>query len=218
MPQIKKATAPPPPKNSGRVGASKGFKSQQKKDPAARKRPIEALIYGEELLNPDIKRAKEIVVCFYPFTKNNYRISTDGKFIIERIDTDENFLQSEDENLEGVFAGIKWNLFYFPQPINDFTAPENVGEFKNISYEIKLGCHCFTDFISVKNIEDKVVTLIREEYLKAKQEKLDKIKEQELKYEEDLKKLEEEEEKEDEQEREQILSGEESDGTNDSTG
>lgn len=204
MPQMKKATAPPPPpkssRNSGKVGAAKGFKSQQKKDPSLRRRPIEANIYGDEILKPIINKEREIVICFYPFTKNNYRISTEGKFIIERVETDEDFLKHEGfDDVEGVFKGYRWNLFYFPAGITDFTAPTDLNEFKNLEYNLDLAlCVVFKGYISVKNLADKVIALVREEYFQAKQLKLEELREQERKYQEDLDKLEAEKELEEE--------------------
>lgn len=189
MPIIKKSTTPPPaPKtkksrNSGAVGAAGGFKSQQKKDPAARRRPIESLIYGEEILRPLIKREKEIVVSFYPFTQNELRISTEGKFIIERftyyiVDSVEEGLLPMEELVKRS-SESHWNLYYFIEPIIDFVAPSDMDKFKEVTYNIDLSkCEVFKDFSNSKDLEDKVVAIVREEYFQARQIKLEELKEE----------------------------------------
>lgn len=190
MPVIKKSTAPPPepPKkrNSGIAGAKGEYKSKIKKDPAARRRPILSPIYGEEVLEPLIKKEKEIVVCFYPFTKNDLRISTDGKFIIEK-------------NLSKQIPEMRWNLYYFPEPISDFTPPDEIPKFQETIYEIDLvKCVRFDDISELKNLEDKVIEIVRAEYFNNRQEKLEELKEQDRIFKEELERLRELEESENE--------------------
>lgn len=197
MPQMKKMVTPPPPeppkrKSSGIVGRT-GFQSQIKKDPAARKRPILSAIYGEEVLKPLINKEKEIVVAFHPFTKNNLRISTDGKFIIERFSVEETHTSPDGESL--LIPASHWNLFYFKESIKDFTPPNSLEEFKGIEYSINVEeCERFNDFSAALDLTNKIVELVRAEYFEEKQKKKDELLEQEKKLREDEEKLKEEEE------------------------
>lgn len=201
MPTIKKVSAPPPPKAKARtsatVGAQKGFKSQQKKDPAARKRPITADIYGEEVLQPLIKKEKEIVICFYPFTKNDLRISTEGKFAIEQFKawdaTMEELETLPKEELVQRNHETHWNLYYFPEPITDFVAPTEMEKFKEIDYLIDLTlCESFRDFADIKELENKVVALVRAEFFADRQKKLEDLEEQDRLFAEDQARIEKE--------------------------
>lgn len=179
MPIMKKMSSPPPepPKrvrNSGIAGRT-GYKSQVKKDPAARKRPITSDIYGEELLKP-FKKEKEIVVCFHPFTKNNLRISMDGRFIIERFSVEE--LETLDDGQQILHPASHWNLFYYKEPLSNFIAPA-LEEFPNFIYEIEeINCDKFTDFNSVSDLSNKVIELVKAEYFEQKQQKILDLQEQ----------------------------------------
>lgn len=205
MPIMKKMATPPPepPKQkikAANVATTTKYKSQVKKDPSLRRRPIETSIYGEDVLKPLINKEKEIVVCFWPFTKNEYRISTEGKFIIERFIVEEFELVEDEEPIRN--PSYHWNLYYFPEPINDFVPPEDIKEFRNISYEIKSNNISCLDIISLDELKDKVINFVRQEFLEARQKKLEDLREQDKKYKEDLEELENENE----------LSSENSDG------
>lgn len=199
MPVIKKSAAPPPvvKKNSGRVGAQGGFQSKVKKDPSLRKRPILSPIYGEEILEPLIKKAKEIVVCFHPFTKNNYRISTEGKFIIERFLVQEVVTNEDGQQVLDIVN--HWNLFYFENPLTDFDPPTEYSEFKEITYDIDENiCERFDDFSNLKDLENKVIALVRAEFFKDRQNKLEELKENDKIFQAELERLKELEESENE--------------------
>jgi hypothetical protein len=211
MPQMKKATGPPPVMNkrtSSTVAKTSGYQSQVKKHPSERKRPVEASIYGEEIFQPNIKREKEIVICFHPFTENNLRISTEGKFIIEKIEfkvpippeiPEEPILIEVSEVEESFREETHWNLYYFPTPISDFKPPEKVEEFCKVSYLINQeACEIFLDFSDLKPLEDKVVALVRDEFLYARLVKIAEMKQADLqeKIEKEAKEKKEEEERE----------------------
>lgn len=198
MPIIKKAPIPTTPsKNSGNVGKAKGFNSQKIKPAHSRKRPIEGLIYGEELFESTIKKEKSIVVGFHPFTENELRISKDGKFIIERFEfkveipeMTENGLFVEAESFE---MEDHWNLYYFQTPLSDFD-PE-----KHKTYAINESlCSKFCDFSSVDDLAAKVIALVREEFLKERQETLEEARKEDKRLQEEKDKLEELEEQENE--------------------
>jgi hypothetical protein len=191
MPMFHKQ-APPPPKgkNSGKVGK---FKSQVKKPSFARRRPIESLIYGEELFQSNIKKEKEIVIGFYPFTANNLRISKDGKFVIERV--------SQVDNQDDPFW---WNLYYCEPPISNFT-PDKIEIQSPDDPNLKIlvdptyildesSCIKFPDFRSVKDLADKVISLVRAEFLADRQRTLEEVREQDRKEQEEKDRLEKEQE------------------------
>jgi len=201
MPIMKKATAPPPTKVKSRTPTAGVFKSSIKKDPSMRRRPIESLVYGDEIWEPQIRKEKEIVVCFYPFTENNLRISTCGKFIIEKfnvydVDSVEQGLLLAPEDLPKHCSWeVHWNLFYFRDPIADFKPPELVEQFSSIKYVVNQeNCETFNDFNTVEVLANKVIELVKLEFLQDRQEKLVRIKEndEELRKQKELEESEEE--------------------------
>lgn len=173
MPQFTKA---PIPQSSGKAK----FKSQQKKPAALRKRPIEGLIYGEELFQSNIKREKEIVIGFYPFTKNNLRISKDGKFVIER-------LPQPDEIEEANW----WNLYYCEPPLADYKpdkvevpSPEDPNKkiLEDPYYDIEgKSCEKFKNFRSLEEVADRALRLVRMEFLTERQKKLEELRAEDAK-------------------------------------
>lgn len=71
-----------------------------------KRRPLtDEIIYGDVLFASSRKKEKEIVVCFFPYTKNKMRLSTDGKFIIQYAQLD-----ADDEGNIEFFS-----LFYLKQ-------------------------------------------------------------------------------------------------------
>lgn len=166
----------PKPRNSGNVGRKGGFKSKIKKPANERKRPLDSeSIYGEELFATNIKREKQIVIHFYPFTKNNLRISSCGKFVIEKIQP-----KMDQETKEFEFAGYRWDLFYFRIPIDDFVPPKDEIEFKEIDYCIDLTrVDTQVTFINdLELLEEKIIELVRAEFFLERQNKLQELKEQ----------------------------------------
>ncbi len=191
MPQMKKATTPPPTQQKVKKYTNVGVVGKSIKHPSQRKRPIESLVYGDEIWEPQVKREKEIVVCFYPFTKNNLRISTCGKFIIEKfnvydIDSVEQGLLPAPEDLPKHCSWeTHWNLFYFKDPISNFKPPEDPTQFANIEYAIGVDfSEKFDNLETVKLLSDKVIEIVRLEFFEERQIRLNDLKDLDKKLEE----------------------------------
>jgi hypothetical protein len=159
----KMPTPPPKPQTSAVVGRKKGFKSKQIKPASSRKRPIEGMIFGEEVFLENVKKERSIVIGFYSFTKNNFRISKDRKFVIEYIPK---AIGEEDYCL---------NLFYFPTP----TVFDNEKDLEwHIPKDAEFIPTQINHHLTVKDIEDKVISLCRIELLEERKKRLEKIKEE----------------------------------------
>lgn len=164
------------PRNSGNVGRKGGFKSQIKKSSNERKRPLnDESIYGEELFATNIKREKQIVVHFYPFTKNNLRISSCGKFVIEKIHP-----KMDEDTKEFEFEGYRWDLFYFRVPIDDFEAPTEEAKFREVEYAIDLSKVELqeTFYNDLESLKAKIIELVRAEFLLERQNRLQELRDQ----------------------------------------
>lgn len=166
----------PKPKNSGNVGRKGGFKSQVKKPANERRRPLDSeSIYGEELFAANVKTEKQIVIHFYPFTKNNLRISSCGKFVIEKI-----LPKMDEETKEFEFDGYRWDLFYFRVPIDNFEPPKEEKEFREVEYlidpeKVEERISCLDD---LELLKAKIIGFVRAEFSLERQNRLQELRDQ----------------------------------------
>lgn len=143
-------------------------KAAQSAPNSQKRRPLEdEIIYGEELFASSRRKEKEIVVCFLPFSKNNMRLSKDGKFIIQYAQLD----ADEEEN------EIFFSLYYLQSPLKH---PEIVGfDVDSIKKAIIIPSSdsCLIEKTPHLNkIEERIIESIKLEYFNERKQKLEDLK------------------------------------------